>query len=150
MPNKQSESGSSSLRSSAEPAPDRRRRRLIVVVVVFAAIAGCAALGARLAPAARSHYVRERHPQTGWASCNRNARNGKPSTFTPLSDAEAAALITREPETRRYNGRAYTILGKRYPAANDYVPTAAQIRRYRDSRTSLGEPLLRLTLTPGT
>jgi hypothetical protein len=58
-----------------------------------------------------------------------------------LSDATAAAFITREPETRPYNARPYTVQGKRYTAANYYVPTAAQIRRYRESRTSLGQPL---------
>lgn len=141
MLNRQWERGSSRLRSSAESAWARHGRRFIVVVL-FAAICGCAASDALPAPATGAHYGGERHPQTAWAPCNRNARNGKPSTFTPLSDAEAAALITPEPETRPYNARPYTIRGKRYPAANDYVPTAPQIRRYRDSRTSLGEPLL--------
>ena len=32
--------------------------------------------------------------------------------------------------------------GKYYAAANDYVPTAMQVREARDSRTSTGEPLL--------
>ena len=59
-----------------------------------------------------------------------------------MSDAQAAALVTPEPETRPYNLRPYTVRGKRYPSVNDYVPTAAQIRRYRDSRTSLGQSLL--------
>jgi hypothetical protein len=59
-----------------------------------------------------------------------------------LSDAEAAALVTRQPETRPHNARPYTLRGKRYPAVNDYVPTAAEIRRYRDSRTSQGVPVL--------
>jgi hypothetical protein len=140
--NRQRQRDSGRPRSSAESAWARHRRRFIVVGL-FAAIAAFAALGAGLAPAPNAHYRRERHPQTAWAPCNRNASNGKPSTFTPLSDAEATALITPEPETRPYNARAYAIQGKRYPAANDYVPTAAQIRRYRDSRTSLGQPLLR-------
>lgn len=134
--------GSSGVTSSAGSARGRHRRRFIVVVL-FAAIGVCAALPTRLAPAASEHHTRERHPQTAWAPCNRNARNGKPSTFTPLSDTEAAALITHEPETRPYNAQPYTIRGKRYPAANDYVPSAAQIRRFLGSRTSSGEPLVR-------
>jgi hypothetical protein len=93
-------------------------------------------------PAAVASAVRERHPQTGWAACNRNARNGKPSTFKPLSDTAAAALVTREPETRPHNARPYEVAGKWYAAPNDYVPTAAQIQSFRDSRTSLGQPLL--------
>ena len=137
MPNRGWERGAGRVRSSAESAWARHRQGLVFVVVLLAAIAGYA----RLAATAHAHYIRERHPQTDWAPCNRNARNGKPSTFTPLTDAEAAALITPEPETRPDNARPYTILGKRYPAANEYVPTAAQLRQYRHSRTSLGEPL---------
>jgi len=139
--NRQRERGPSRARARAG-ACARHGRRFGVVVVLFAAITGYVVSDARPAPGPSTHYTSERHPQTAWAACNRNARNGKPSTFTPLSDAAAAALVTPEPETRPYNARPYTILGKRYPAANDYVPTAAQIRRYRDSRTSLGEPLL--------
>jgi hypothetical protein len=136
-----SERGSSRLRSSAVSAWARHGRRF-VVVLICAATGGCAVSDAHLAPTARASYTRERHPQSAWAPCNRNASSGKPSTFTPLSDAHAAALITREPETRPHNARRYSIQGKRYPAANDYLPTAAQIRRYRASRTSLGEPVL--------
>jgi hypothetical protein len=120
-----------------------RYRRLFIAVVLFAAIGCIAVAAARLRPAAHVHYARELHPQTAWVACNTNARNRKPSTFTPLSDAEAAALVTPEPETRPYNSRPYTIQGKRYPGANDYVPSATQIRQYRESRTSQGEPLLR-------
>lgn len=114
----------------------------MIVIVLVAAIGGCAVSDASVAPATLARSAHERHPQTAWAACNRNARNGKHSTFTPLSDAKAAALITSEPETRPYNSRPYAIRGKHYPAANDYVPTAAQIRKYRDSRTSLGQPVL--------
>ena len=136
----------SRLRSRTDSA--WRRRRRFIVVVLFAAIGACAASCGGVAPAGGVtptpdvHYKRERHSRNAWAPCNRNARNGKPSTFRPLSDAKAAALVTHQPETRRYNARPYTIRGKRYPAANYYVPTAAQIRRYRDSRTSVGTPLL--------
>lgn len=84
----------------------------------------------------------ERHPQTAWAPCNRNARNGGPSTFVPLSDAQAASLVTHQREIRPYNAKPYTLLGKGYPAPNDYVPTAAQINRFRHSRTETGESLL--------
>ena len=115
---------------------------IVLVLVLFAAIAAAAAFKAHLIFAASVRTIPERHPQTTWAPCNRNADNGKPSTFRPLSDAEAAALVTPEPETRPYNTRPYAIRGTRYPAPNDYVPTAAQIRESQDSRTSTGEPLL--------
>ena len=85
----------------------------------------------------------ERHPQTTWAACNRNAHSDKPSTFTPLTDAEAAALVTPERETRPLNARPYTLDGRHYPAANDDVPRAVQIQRFRSSHTSSGEPALR-------
>jgi hypothetical protein len=117
-------------------------RRRFITAALFAIIAAGAASDAPLAPAASTSYTPERHPQTGWVACNRNARNGRRSTFTPLSDAAAAALITREPETRPYNSRPYTLRGRRYPAANDYVPSAGQLRSYRHSRTSLGQPVL--------
>ena len=119
-----------------------RHGRRLIVVVLFVAMGGCAASDALPAPTSSARFARERRTQTAWAACNRNARNGNPSTFTPLSDAAAAALVTREPETRPYNARPYAIRGTQYPAANDFVPAAAQIRRYRHSRTSLGEPLL--------
>ena len=95
---------------------------------------GLAEANVRMAP--------EAHPQTAWAPCNRNANNRRPSTFVPLSDAKAASLVTREPETRRYNSRAYTLGGTKYPAPNDYVPTRAQIRRFRNAKNSAGEPIV--------
>jgi hypothetical protein len=125
---------------------ERRNRRAghrqrLIVAVLFAAISGSvAACGA--APTASVHFTREHRPQSAWAPCNRNARNAKPSTFKPLSSAKAAALVTPEPETRPYNARRYALRGKHYPAANDYVPSPRQIRRYRNSRTSQGVPLL--------
>jgi hypothetical protein len=112
-----------------------------VILLAFAAIAALALSRSWDTGLARAGTNPERHPQTAWAPCNRNARSGKPSTFTPLADAKAAALVTHEPETRPYNARPYVILGKRYPAANDYVPTAAQLQRFRASKTSLGQPL---------
>ncbi len=93
-------------------------------------------------PAAGRPAARELHPQTTWAACNRNARNSKPSTFTPMTDAAAAALVTPEPETRPYNDRPYSLDGRNHPAVNDDVPSAAQIRRFRDSHTSSGQPAL--------
>lgn len=91
---------------------------------------------------ARIRMAPEAHTQTAWASCNRNAYSGGPSTFVPLSDEKAASLVTREPETRPYNSRAFTLLGVRYTAPNDYVPTTAQIRQFRSAKTSIGQPVL--------
>lgn len=118
-------------------------RWLGVVFVVLLGVLGAAAvvIGAGRSTAIRPSYV-EHHPQTTWVACNRNARSHMPSTFTPLSDAKAAALVTREPETRPFNARAYRIGATRYPAANDYVPTRTQLQRFRSSRTSSGQPAL--------
>lgn len=127
--------GSTRLSSRADSA---WHRQAFIVVVLVASIGAIGAADARLPPA----YTPERHPRVTWAPCNRNARDGRPSTFRPLSDAQAAALTTPEAETRSYNARPYTIQGKSYPAANNYVPSTSQLRRYRDSRTSLGEPLV--------
>jgi hypothetical protein len=140
--NRQWVEGASRIRTGANSAWGQRQLRF-VVLVLFAAIGVFVASDGRLVRIASARYSRERHPQTAWAPCNRNAQNGKPSTFEPLSDAQAAAFVTPEPETRRYNSLPYTIRGQRYPAPNDDVPTAAQIRTFRDSRTSLGQPLLR-------
>ncbi len=85
----------------------------------------------------------DRHPRTGWTPCNRNSRSRKPSTFTPLSDAAAASLITPERETRHYNATAYAVDGRWFAPVNDYVPTSAQLRNFRRSRTSAGQALLR-------
>lgn len=112
-----------------------------LVLLLCAAVGGCGGTDALLATTVKGRHVREHHPQLAWARCNRNAHNQKGSTFRPLTDAEATALVTPEPETRQYNARPYTLQGKRYPAANDFVPTAGQIRRYRDSRTSSRQPL---------
>jgi hypothetical protein len=50
--------------------------------------------------------------------------------------------VTPEPETRPFNDRVYSVGGKRYPGANEYVPTAAQLQRFRSSRISSGQPAL--------
>lgn len=84
----------------------------------------------------------EAHPQTTWASCNRHAFVGGRSTFRPLSDRAAGALVTSEPETRPDNAKPYSINGVRYAATNSYVPTNAQLARFRSAKTSLGQPVL--------
>ena len=84
----------------------------------------------------------ELHPQTTWVACNRNANTAAPSTFTPLSDGAAAALVTPEPETRPDNAKPYSVGGVTYPATNDYVPTNAQLARFRSAKDSLHEPML--------
>jgi hypothetical protein len=118
-----------------------RTRRAAAVLLLSGIIAAVVAVLSQ--SAAGRPGIRELHPQTTWAACNRNARSDTRSTFTPLTDAEAAALVTREPETRPLNARPYTLDGRRYPAVNDYIPTAAQIRRFRSSHTSSGQPALR-------
>ncbi|MGH2873210.1 MAG: hypothetical protein ACRDL5_12205, partial [Solirubrobacteraceae bacterium] len=85
---------------------------------------------------------RETHPQANWAPCNRNAYTNRPSTFKPLSDAAAAALVTPEPETRPYNARSYSIAGSWYPSLNSYVPTAAQLRAFHSARLKDGATLV--------
>lgn len=107
-------------------------------------LAGIIAAIAVVTPSrAKRPGIPERHPQTAWVACNRNAHTDKPSTFRPLSDAAAASLVTAEPETRPLNGRPYSVDGTDYPAANDDVPAEAQIRRFRSSHTSSGQPVLR-------
>lgn len=102
------------------------------VLAVAGACAAC--LSSPAAVAARS----EGHPQTTWAACNRNAHNKRTSTFRPLSDQAAASLVTHQRETRPYNAKPYTVGGKRYPAANYYVPTSGQLRRFRSARLNDG------------
>ncbi len=117
-----------------------RPRRVGLVALLAGIVAAVAVLSQ---PASGRPGVRELHPQTAWAACNRNARNDKPSTFRPLGDAAAAALVTRQRETRPLNGRAFSLDGVRHPAVNDDVPSTAQVRRFRSSRTSSGQPALR-------
>ncbi len=89
-------------------------------------------------PAAVPEHA-EHHPQTTWVACNRNSRNGAPSTFRPLSDRQAASLVTPQREVRPDNAKPYTIDGVAYPAANDYVPTLAQVRAFRSARSNSGQ-----------
>ncbi len=97
-----------------------RAHRTLAVLVLLVGLGVYGVSRSSMAPAAIAAAVPERHPQNVWAPCNRNANNDKPSTFTPLSDAEAASLVTREPEVRPFNARPYSINRKSYPAANDY------------------------------
>src|SRR4051812_37003769 len=96
---RQGKRGFSRLRSSAQAAWSRHRL-LLIVLGLSAAIRAFGASDARLSPGAGARHTGERHPKPAWVACNRNARNGKPSTFRPLSDAEAAALVTPQPEIR--------------------------------------------------
>jgi len=116
------------------------RPRIAGGVLLLAGIIAAVAVVSQ--PAAGRPAAREAHPQTAWVACNRNAHNDKPSTFTPLTDAQAAALVTPEPETRPLNDRPYTLDGRPYPAVNDDVPSAAQIRTFRSAHTSSGQPAL--------
>ncbi|MFL5828989.1 MAG: hypothetical protein ACJ76X_03655 [Solirubrobacteraceae bacterium] len=65
----------------------------------------------------RPRAVAEAHPQAGWVA---------PGT-TPLSDAQAAGLVTHEPETRPANANA-----------NRYVPTDAQLQAFHSATRSDG------------
>jgi hypothetical protein len=112
---------------------------LCAVIASVAIVVGVVhAEGTRIIPLAR----REKHPQTSWAPCNRNAHSSKRSTFQPLADSAAAALVTAEPETRVDNARAYTIAGVLQAPTTTYVPSLSQIRAFRAAKTSLGQPVL--------
>jgi len=122
----------------------RRTRRLVLFASVFTVIGGCLVSESLSSSVARSPMARERSPATGWAPCNRNARNRTPSTFRPLSDARAAGLVTHQIEDRRYNARPFSLDGRSYAAANYYVPTTIELRRFHNAHTSLGEPVVQL------
>lgn len=121
------------------PRPFKRLGLVALAVVAVAAYAAWRSVHTATALAARAP---ESHLQTGWAACNRNARGGGPSTFRPLSDQAAAALVTREPESRRDNARSYTVNGTPYPSLNGYVPTRAQVAHFRSSHVSDGRTVL--------
>ena len=108
------------------------------VIAVFAGYAAWAAL----ATSGKAPMRPEQAAQTLWAPCNRNAANRKASTFVPLTDKEAASLVTAQPENRPYNGTAYSIGGDAYPPINDYVPSSAQLRQFEASKTSAGQPIV--------
>jgi hypothetical protein len=122
-------------------AVPRRLMRLLSCFGMFAVIAAFL-ISHSLPSSAQTPMARERAPVSEWAACNRNARNGRPSTFHPLSDARAASLVTHQAENRRYNARSFTVDGTRYAAANFYVPSATELNRFRRARTSVGQPVL--------
>ena len=119
-------------------------RALMVAGVSAAAVAVLAMV--LLSPtsevAAAFNYRNERHPQTNWAPCNRNSRSNAPSTFKPLSDKAAAALITHQGEARPDNAKSYILGGVKHPSTTTYVPTDAQLQRFRSAKTSLGQNML--------
>jgi hypothetical protein len=130
------------LRTYVRSGSGHRHAAVLVIASIGAIIAAFAVVNGVRASATKPRGRPEKHPQTAWAACNRNAHSSKPSTFVPLSDAQSESLVTPQPETRPYNGRPYRIQGTSYPAANDYVPGSAQIRKFRESRTSAGQPIL--------
>ncbi len=121
----------------------RRRIRRLIFVSVFIGVATFLVVSSLASPVATVALAPERHPQTTWAACNRDARTGRPSTFRPLSDARAASLVTPQAEVRPDNARSFTVDGRRFAAANSYRPTDAQLRSFRRARTSAGQPVLR-------
>ena len=116
--------------------------RTAILACGLAAAAGTVVLVDALS-ASTIALARERHPQSAWAPCNRNAGRAAPSTFIPLSDRAAAALVTPQREVRRQNATPYTLAGHLYPAVNDDEPTRAQIVAFRRARTSSGQSVLR-------
>jgi len=122
---------------SAHRSAYRRGSGLALTVVLCAGYVVWSSLAA-----ARTVAHPERHPQTTWAPCNRNSRNGRASTFRPLSDIRAAQLVTPVPEDRPDNATRYTIGGVGHVAANDYVPSRSELQRFRRARTSAGQPIL--------
>lgn len=116
----------------------------LVVALLAAGVGGYFVWNALDSSDAFAAKRREAHPQARWAQCNRNAGNGRPSSFRPLADGAAAALVTPEPETRPDNAKAYSVAGAgRFPSANTYVPTGAQIARFRRSRLPSGQTAVR-------
>ena len=80
---------------------------LIVLAVTVAVIVSESNVGVVVVPGATEHDV------TAWA----------PPGARPLSDSQAAALVTRQPENRPGNA-----------AANDYVPTNVQLAAFHAAR----------------
>jgi hypothetical protein len=128
--------------------PDAERggwpRALTVAGVSAAAVALLALV--LLSPtselAAVLKYRSEKHPQENWAPCNRNSHSEARSTFKPLSDKAAAALITHQPETRPDNSERYILGGVKHAPTTTYLPTDVQLRRFRSAKTSLGQNVL--------
>lgn len=119
-------------------------RGLLPLVAVLALVAILLQRGTGVARPVHARLQAEAHPQTQWARCNRNALTGGTPTFSPVSDRAAAALVTHEPETRPDNAKRYSINGVTRVATNFYVPTKAQLAKFRSAKTSLGQPVLQL------
>lgn len=117
-------------------------RAAVLTAVVAAAVCAVMAVEHVVRSRAAVPQAHERHPVTRWAACNRNAGTRRPSTFTPLSDARAAARVTHQPEVRPDNARPFTVAGVRYGPTTTYVPTDAELRSFRRARTSLGQPVV--------
>jgi hypothetical protein len=130
--------GARGLKGARRPRPRVGERLSVSALLVTAAI-GLAAWRGLEAAAGRVAMRPEYHPQTAWARCNLNANTSKRSSFQPLSDGAAAALVTHQTEDRPYNAIPYVIGATRYAAANEYVPTRSQIQRFRRSRVSDGQ-----------
>lgn len=90
------------------------RRSVLIFAVLTASLGGQIACAPALAGATRTQ------PDV-WA------RPGRP----PLSDRAAAALVVHQPELRPQNF-----------AANNYVPSNAQLRAFRSARTAQGQSIL--------
>ncbi|MBV8943831.1 MAG: hypothetical protein JOZ95_00295 [Solirubrobacterales bacterium] len=121
----------------------RTFKPLAVVVLALIALAAYAAWRSFDSASALAARRPESHPQTAWAACNRNARDDKASsTFQPLSDRAAAALVTQEPESRPENAKPYRVAGRPLPSLNGYLPTSAQLARFRSSHVSDGRRVL--------
>jgi hypothetical protein len=99
----------------------RHTRAIALAVAVGAVVAG---ILASLSGPGRHAAPPVREPQAVWAHAG--AR--------PLSDAAAAALVTPEPELRRGNA-----------AADDYVPTTAQLRAFYTARDPSGRTRLQVS-----
>src|SRR3954468_24158079 len=122
----------------------RRLAFRLAVLTAAAAVAvfGLLAVERVVRSPAEVPLAAEHHAATRWAPCNRNAGTARPSTFTPLPDAGAAARVTHQPEIRPDNARPFTVAGVRYGPATTYVPTDAELQAFRRARTSLGQPVV--------
>lgn len=99
------------------PVPVSRRR----LTIALALLAFVGVGGVLLLESDQEDGVAEAHPVVSWSSPGRK----------PLSDAKAAALVTRASESVPGNA-----------AANRYVPTRAQLATFRSARTPDGETTL--------
>ena len=113
-------------------------RRMVALAAVALAASAYVVTQSLGSSSARVAFHPERHSQNAWVACNLNARNDKPSTFKPLSDRRAASLVTPAREVRRDNATPYSVNGVSQPAANDYVPTAAQVHAFLAARDQYG------------